>query len=313
LPVCWLDSPRCFVAFASFGIHLNGITLAQGSAASPSLNIATGGANRLSVKSDGNVDLAGKLNIVGQDGLGITGFQPFLTLIDSNTNQRGRIASGGGDLSFYPEGSLHTGTAAMTVKSGGSVGIGTTTPVHRLSVSGGPMWTSNGWAGAMSLSNGSAIGWENNSSGQAVGIGHSDGGLYFFRTASNPGTTGFPANYDLVINDSGNIGQPLSNFGLPKALVYLNRDATIGRCYNGVTGASSGNCGFISTKEDLGGYGVTFNFPVNGRFIVATSLYDNRDTAATIFDFPTANKVRLSITYTDNGDLTDAALNIIVF
>jgi endosialidase-like protein len=86
-----------------------------------------------------------------------------------------------------------------------NVGIGTTTPKHRLSVIGGPGWTSNGWIGSLELQNASAIGWRSNGA-QSFGIGQSGGGLYFFRTASAPATVGEPASYDLFISDLGNVG-----------------------------------------------------------------------------------------------------------
>ena len=88
----------------------------------------------------------------------------------------------------------------------GNVGIGTSTPAHRLSLSGGPAWTDNGWAGALELQNGAAIGWQANQAGQQFGMGHSFGGFYLFRTASDPGTTGSQAMYDFVVDDSGNVG-----------------------------------------------------------------------------------------------------------
>jgi hypothetical protein len=56
------------------------------------------------------------------------------------------------------------------------------------------------------LENGSAIGWRANSAGWRFGIGHTNGGLYIFRTSSDLGNNATPANYDFVINDAGNVG-----------------------------------------------------------------------------------------------------------
>lgn len=81
-----------------------------------------------------------------------------------------------------------------------------TAPGHRLGIFNGIPWTSNGWGGAIEMQNAAAIGWRSNGAGSRFGIGQSAGGLYFFRTASDPGTTGSPANYDMTISDTGNVG-----------------------------------------------------------------------------------------------------------
>jgi hypothetical protein len=91
------------------------------------------------------------------------------------------------------------------VNSLGRVGIGTATPGHRLTISGGPTWTANAWSGAVELDNAGAIGWRGDAAGNRFGIGQSNGGLYFFHTASDPGTTGSGATYDLIIKDNGHV------------------------------------------------------------------------------------------------------------
>ena len=56
------------------------------------------------------------------------------------------------------------------------------------------------------LANGSAFAWNANAAGQRFGMGHSDGGFYIFRTASDPGTIASSALYDFKISDTGNVG-----------------------------------------------------------------------------------------------------------
>jgi len=105
-------------------------------------------------------------------------------------------AGGGGDSVF----SLN-GTDAFY--NSGNVGIGTSVPTHKFAVNGGPSWTSNFWTGSMVLAHPGAIGWNKNGSGQAFGMGYTNGGFAMFRTTSDPGTTTGPAIYDLFINDAG--------------------------------------------------------------------------------------------------------------
>ncbi|MCA9442711.1 MAG: hypothetical protein H6751_04460 [Candidatus Omnitrophica bacterium] len=90
--------------------------------------------------------------------------------------------------------------------SSGKVGIGSDAPNHQLRISGGPAWTNNLWQGALELENGAAIGWRSNGPGNRYGIGHTDGGLWFFRTAGDPGTATSDPVYDMIINDLGRIG-----------------------------------------------------------------------------------------------------------
>ncbi len=117
-----------------------------------------------------------------------------------------------------PGGGVFSLNGTNAYYNGGNVGIGTTTPTLRLAIIGGPIWTSNGWGGSLQLGNGYAIGWPANTAGQRFGMGHTNSGFAFFRTASDFGTTGSPAIYDLFITDSGNVGIGRST---PQAKLHL--------------------------------------------------------------------------------------------
>lgn len=152
----------------------------------------------------------------------------------------------------------------------GDAGFGPVVPNTRLTLSGGAPWTSNSWTASMNMQNGSALGWEANGSGQRFGIGQTNGGLYFFRTISGFGSTLTPAQVDLQIIDNGDLAQPVDRNGMVKAMVAVTANGTIARCYNGVSGTSTGNCG-ISITPFTGVYDIDFPFQVNNRFWSVTN------------------------------------------
>ena len=113
---------------------------------------------------------------------------------------------------------------SVMTESAGKIGLNTIAPTHALTVNGGPAWTTANWLGSIALPNLGTIGWNTNSAGQRRGFGHNNGGLHFFRTASNPGTRASPAIYDLTINNSGNVGVGTT---VPASKLSVNGDIQI--------------------------------------------------------------------------------------
>jgi hypothetical protein len=107
----------------------------------PNSFVGTGAAMVIKTGS-GNVGIgtstpSSKVEIIAQDGLAVSGFQPFITLRDTNGgNARACVQGVDGDIVIIPNSFVGTG-AAMVIKTGsGNVGIGTSTPSEKLHVEG---------------------------------------------------------------------------------------------------------------------------------------------------------------------------------
>lgn len=102
----------------------------------------------------GTTNPTSKLEIGSQDGFAITGYQPFLTLRDTNWSDARSVIKGAyGGFYFYPH-SFIGGNAPVMIENGtGSVGIGTTAPGALLSVvhSGAPEPSASGAATALKV------------------------------------------------------------------------------------------------------------------------------------------------------------------
>lgn len=75
------------------------------------------------------------------------------------------------------------------------------------------------------------------------------------------------------ITNGGNVVQNRDKNGSVKAMVYVDQFANIVRCYNGVTGSTTGDCGIsvdYSGVTNPGVYAVDFPFQVYDRFLAVT-------------------------------------------
>lgn len=151
------------------------------------------------------------LDVVAADVVTLSGAAGPLVVL---RNQNGDFVLGGPPQGASLPGGLHArgdvDIAAVfadrfTITESGSVRIGTGSPPHRLSITGGPAWTANGWKGAVDLDSGSALAWRTNVGHHRFGMGHTNGGFHFFRTGSDPAKVDQPAVYDLIIRDDGTV------------------------------------------------------------------------------------------------------------
>lgn len=282
------------------GLKAGGILVAD------SFGFANPGKNDLIVKGNvgiGTSTLTSKVEIAAQDGLAITGVNPFMTLRDTaNGNRRSFIQGADGHLVFIPH-SFAGGGAAMVVRSEtGNVGIGTSNPTAKLQVAAGNLpgisvtSQSNAVIGLSSTSGFAAIYGENTS-------GSSGFGVY------GKGTTGYAMFAD------GNAGQSRDRGGIVKAMLYVNGDGTILRCYNALTGSSTGNCGFSVTRSvgtSAGRYDIDFGFQIDDRFFSVTANSNSNFAGANFFLFG-SSLMEVRIGESNSGIFTDRPFMVIVY
>ncbi len=119
----------------------------------------------------------------------------------------------------------------------------------------------------------------------------------------------------LLTNDAR---QPASGNGLIKAMVYVNANGSIIRCYNGILNSTTGNCGFLPVFVGTGQYNVNFGFRVDDRFISITPTVGDNVNIAAGFDingFGGGNVVNIRTFRTDVSfnSYTSNAFMIIIF
>jgi hypothetical protein len=117
------------------------------------------------------------------------------------------------------------------------------------------------------------------------------------------------------VNVQGNATQDLGAYGLPKAMLFINGNATIIRCYNGVSGATTGGCGFTTGRDFASGsYLVNFPFDISSRFfsISAETECCIYQVTAT-FERRSNTQLRIQVRTADTQELTDRPVMLIVY
>lgn len=97
-----------------------------------------------------------KVDIVGQDGLRVTGFQPFITLRESGNNLTARIQSANGELFFRPNAG-GTSEPAMYISQDGRIAVGNILTLDRFQVFGDIRAGTSGSNGCLKNFNGGGI------------------------------------------------------------------------------------------------------------------------------------------------------------
>jgi hypothetical protein len=150
-----------------------------------------------------------------------------------------------------------------------------------------------------------------------VGIGTSSpvGKLHIEGT----GPTGLSLLTTGPVSLGGNIMQPRDKGGAPKAMLYVNGNATIIRCYNGVTGSATGNCGFsVGHLIPQGSYFVELGFTVSDRFVSATVVdsppSDEGPNAGVSIRFPSTTNTAIVVnTYQVGAGGSDRPFMVFVY
>lgn len=295
------------------------------------------GLSSMTISTNGGIGIGtttptSKLEIAAQDGLKISGFQPFLTLQDSNAgNARGRIQSAGGGIILEPESYLGGSNpgAAVVIANSGFVGLGTANPGAKLHAE-TPLANTTAVFGKATGSGGVGVYGEsaqfnavrglahNANHGAIVGV-HDGGGIAVYGT----GATGVHGDGTSVgvyarstsgtaVHADGNATQSRDKGGFVKAMAYIDpflpADQYVVRSFNSQPGAT-----ITVTRLNPGRYSIDFGFKVDDRFISVTPIHTGGTVAAGPDSATGANSIYVTFGSSSSFEYIDLAFFIFVF
>ncbi len=193
-----------------------------------------------------------------------------------------------GDQFYIGEGDSLTAGQRMVITTGGTFGFGTINPHlgYRADFVGGVRSTDTASTQFVAETMGGTNSWaryymrsvnENGTLNQSWFIGTSrdfNGNQLYIGDETNNQTRFSIQPNGGPINMQGRVTQDVGGHGLPKALIKVNGNGAILNCYNGISGSTTGGCGFTVSRPVQGNYTITLGFDVNSRFVVV-SVQDN--------------------------------------
>ena len=232
----------------------------------------------------------------------------------------------------------------MLIADNGLIGIGTTDPqlgkLHVNNSSGTGIYGFGGPANAYGVRGDSTNGWgvygtSTNSAG-VVGIsrpwygvyGESDFQAVHGKSVTGAGVVGVSTTWAGVYGESnsgnavwgkstgtgpamvaeGNAIQSSNKSGWVKALLFVNEDGTIPRCYNGVSGTRVPPCGFTVSHSSTGVYTVFLGFTNPNPFAVASVADGSSSYPSLVIEAD-----RVGVTIWGNTTLIDNSFVLVVF
>jgi hypothetical protein len=203
----------------------------------------------------------------------------------------------------------------IAVTTSGKVGIGTTSPQAKLHVE-NPANSATAIYGGATGNGGVGL----------YGTAHGQNSFAVYGGANEKGSVAVWGNNPngIAVHANGDASQARGKGGFVKAMIYVNGDGTIIRCYNGITDESTGTCGFNVVRtfrsDGLGKvryyYLIDFGFQINDRFLSVTS-YGRANLGATFqfesdLDLMPPSRVRVDTFLTDVNYYTEAAANFMI-